>query len=69
MFANEHLEEKWVSEDQEFERDALACMIMLGEAESGNTVSYEDACTMALALMREDEELPFHLLRPKPVAA
>ncbi len=68
MVENKH-EDLWVSEDPEFERDALACTIMLSEAKHGNTVSYEDACTIALALMREDEELPLHLLKPKPVAA
>ncbi|MFA7194043.1 MAG: hypothetical protein WC087_03955 [Candidatus Paceibacterota bacterium] len=68
MAAND-IEKTWVSEDPEFERDMLACRIMLDQAERGNTVSYEDACTMALALMREDEELPLHLLRPKSVAA
>lgn len=62
-------EENRVSEDPEFERDALACRIMLDQAERGNTVSYADACTIALALMRDDEELPLHLLSPKPVAA
>lgn len=65
----EDREKNWVSEDPEFERDVLACTIMLHEAESGHILSYEDAYTIALALMREDEELPLHLLRPKPITA
>jgi len=50
---------------REFERDFLAGMIMLEESRRSNPVSYENATKVATALVKEEEELPLELLKPK----
>ena len=51
--------------DPRFKHDMLMCMIALHEAKTGNVVNLGNCSKVAVALIKEDEELPLHLLGKK----
>ncbi len=48
--------------DPRFEHDMLMCMIALNEGQNGNVVDLDACSRVALSLIKEEEELPLHLL-------
>jgi hypothetical protein len=50
-----------------FEHDMLMCMIALQEGKQGNIVDLDACSKVAVSLIKEEEELPLHLLGKKKV--
>jgi hypothetical protein len=55
-------------DDPQFEHDMLMCMIALHEGKQGNVIDLDSCSKVAIVLIKEEDELPLHLLRKKKVS-